>query len=434
MVYYSYMLQTKRTTFVIVLSGVYLALVLFVVPFEKKIALAACDDTDEDCLNDQVSKIEKKLKQETKELNALTNDLNQVSSSLTSTQQLILRVQNLLNQTEHTIEQKEKEIANMEQQLILEKYVLKGLLQEIYLIGDMPLSAILLTKNDFMTLLHSEEGLLSTQDKMQSVIREIADMRKKVEQEKVSLEDTKADHAELLAIKNKQKQALVFEKNEIEDDLEAQQATVAELQSKLNELKGDLNKLLGKSYDAKNIKDAIKFAASKTGVREGFLFGMLSVESRLGASVGGCDYKQSRMSAYRLGIFKEIASELKYDYKKLKVSCPPRSYKGTGGAMGAAQFMADTWKGYKSVIASRTGHNPPAPWNLTDGVMAMASKLSNDGGSKDGKTTITSPCNGKKVSVKWETYASMRYLGWSCYALNNYAKTIQSLSGNYKNL
>ncbi|MFZ2299541.1 MAG: hypothetical protein WAW00_00185, partial [Candidatus Moraniibacteriota bacterium] len=97
-------------------------------------------------------------------------------------------------------------------------------------------------------------------------------------------------------------------------------------------------------------------------------------------------------------------------------------------------FMSDTWSGYKNTIASRTGHNPPDPWNLTDGVMAMASKLANDGGAKDGKTTITSPCTGKKVSVKWETYASMRYLGWSCYALNNYAKTIQSLSGNYKNL
>jgi len=66
--------------------------------------------------------------------------------------------------------------------------------------------------------------------------------------------------------------------------------------------------------------------------------------------------------------------------------------------------------------------------------VAMASKLANDGGAKGGNTTIKSPCTGKKVSVKWETYASMRYLGWSCFALNNYAKTIQSLSGNYKNL
>jgi membrane-bound lytic murein transglycosylase B len=44
--------------------------------------------------------------------------------------------------------------------------------------------------------------------------------------------------------------------------------------------------------------------------------------------------------------------------------------------MGVAQFMPDTWNAYKARVASATGHNPPNPWNLTDGVMAMAKKLS----------------------------------------------------------
>lgn len=424
------MKKQKKNIFFPLMRGAVCA--LFFLAFAGSMPVYAAEDAGD--IENDISRIEKKLKQETQELNTLKQDLNQINSSLTSTQQLILKVQNLLNQTEQTIEQKEGEIANLEKQLTLERHVLRGLIQEMYFTGDIPLAGIMLSENDLLGLIQGNDSLFSIQEKMQEVIREITEVRTKVADEKLSLEDAKADHAELLVIKNKQKQALVSEKVETEDDLEEQQATIAELQSKLQELKGDLNKLLGKSYDAKNIKDAIQFAASKTGIRAGFLFGMLSVESRLGASVGGCDYKQSRMSAYRLGIFKNIAKELDYDYKKLKVSCPPASYKGTGGAMGAAQFMSDTWSGYKSTISSRTGHNPPDPWNLTDGVMAMASKLANDGGTKDGKTTITSPCNGKKTSVKWETYASMRYLGWSCYALNNYSKTIQSLSGNYKNL
>lgn len=426
------MTKTAHGAFLIALGGVFMAL-LFVVPIKNASVSAVGCDTESEC-NDELDSLEKKLKKETADLNALKQDLNQIDSSLTSTQQLILRVQSLLNQTEQTIGQKEKEIANLEQQLVLERHVLTGLIQEMYLNSSVLLPEVMLSSSDFFGFLQGNDNLFSTQEKMQSVIRDINEMRTKITDEKLSLEDTKKDHETLLQIKNRQKQALVSEKIETQDDLVDQQATVAEIQSKLNELKGDLNKLLGKSYDAKNIKDAIQFAASKTGIREGFLFGMLSVESRLGASVGGCDYKQSRMSAYRLGIFKSIASELDYDYKKLKVSCPPASYKGTGGAMGAAQFMSDTWSGYKSIIASRTGHNPPDPWNLTDGVVAMASKLANDGGAKNGNTTITSPCTRKKVSVKWETYASMRYLGWSCYALNNYSKTIQSLSGNYKSL
>ncbi len=385
-------------------------------------------------LEDDIEKYEKKYNEEVKELNALQQNFNQISSNLTSTQTAILRVTNLLNQTAQTIDQKQTEITNLDNQLTFERKILGGLLQELYLSDATPLAEVILTKEDVASLFQNKDGLLSTQEKISSVIDDISDTKNKLTEEKTSLEDVKKDHEELLTLQNKQKQTLVSQKLDVQEDLEDQQATVSELQSKLNEMKGDLNKLLGKSYDAKNIKDAIEFASDRTGIREGFLFGMLSVESRLGASVGGCDYKQSRMSAYRLTIFKEIASDLDYDYKKLKVSCPPRNYSGTGGAMGAAQFMSDTWKGYKSVIASRTGHKTPDPWNLTDGVMAMASKLANDGGAKSGSTTITSPCTGKKISVKWETYASMRYLGWSCYALNNYSKTIQSLSGNYKNL
>ena len=43
--------------------------------------------------------------------------------------------------------------------------------------------------------------------------------------------------------------------------------------------------------------------------------------------------------------------------------------------MGAAQFMSDTWWGYKDDIADATGNNPPNPWDLLDGVVAMALKL-----------------------------------------------------------
>ncbi len=397
-------------------------------------APASHADDSADDLQDDIAKYEKKYQEASQKLGAIQNSYNQISANLSSTQATIARVQNLLNQTTQTIAQKEAEIANLDNQLTLQKKVLSTLIQELYLTDATPFAEVILTKEDVASLFQNKDGLLSTQEKISAIIEEINDTKSKLGDEKSSLEDAKKDHEDLLVIENKQKQTLVSQKLDVQDDLEAQQATVSELQSKLNEMRNDLNKLLGRSYDAKSIKDAIEFASDRTGVREGFLFGMLSVESRLGASVGGCDYKQSRMSAYRLTIFKEIASDLDYDYKKLKVSCPPRNYAGTGGAMGAAQFMSDTWKGYKSIIASRTGHKTPDPWNLTDGVMAMASKLANDGGAKSGSTTITSPCTGKKISVKWEVVASMKYLGWSCYGLNNYSKTVQSLSGNYKDL
>ena len=119
------------------------------------------------------------------------------------------------------------------------------------------------------------------------------------------------------------------------------------------------------------------------------------------------------MNDHRKKVFKEICDDLDHNYKKMKVSCPPSNYKGTGGAMGVAQFMSDTWKGYEDKIASKTGHNPPDPWSLTDGVMAMAIKLANDGA-----------LNGKSG----ECAAAKRYLGgnhqWYCdkvlYWADNY--------------
>ena len=55
--------------------------------------------------------------------------------------------------------------------------------------------------------------------------------------------------------------------------------------------------------------------------------------------------------------------------------------------MGVAQFMPDTWNAYKSSVTEKTGHHPPSPWNLTDGVMAMALKLSRTPGVTEGKKT-----------------------------------------------
>lgn len=416
------------------MSGVLFTLV-FLVLGSSPVVFAEEDAGD---IENNISKLEKKLKKETQELNALKQGLSQITSSLTSTQTLIQRVQNLLNQTEQTIGQKEKEIANLEQQLILERHVLRGLLQEMYFRGDMPLADIVLTEADFLSLLQGSDNLFSTQEKMQEVIRSISEMRAKVTDEKASLEDAKADHAELLALKNKQKQALVSEKVETEGDLEEQQATIAELQAKLNELKGDLSKLTGKSYNAKDIREAVEFASGRTGVPRGVLYGFLKKETNLGANTGQCTYKEVEkvaVSRYRVllkknkkwqnsidllykrqGIFYDIVKTLGYSKDK-KVSCspPPSSYIGQGGAMGVSQFMSDVWRGYESRITAATGRSKPDPWSLTDGVMAMALKLKGAGATSDKPSVIKS--------------ASINYLG----TFNkNYYEGIVYWSKNYK--
>ena len=402
--------------------------------FMESRPVAAEESADE--IENDIKKIEKKYEKEIAELKALQQNLGQIDSSLTSTQQLIQRTQTLLDQTAQTISQKEAEIANLENQLRLEKSVLRGLIQELYFADTVPLAEVMLDNAELISLLQGKDNLLSIQERMQEVIRSINEMRSKVLSEKTSLEGVKQDHEELIVLKNKQKQTLVSQKVGVQANVNNQEATVAELQKKLNELKSDLSVLTGKSYDAKDIKEAVEFASGKTGVPKGVLYGFLKMETNLGANTGQCTYKKAKedaMNRYykkdkkkyknsiallekRHGIFLDIVDDLGYSKDK-KVSCTPSGYVGQGGAMGVSQFMADVWNGYAPQVRSYTGHKTPDPWNLTDGVMAMALKLKKAGATSDSSSAI------KKASIN--------YLG-TYYA--NYYNGILYWSKNYKKL
>ncbi|MEF3692153.1 MAG: lytic murein transglycosylase [Candidatus Moraniibacteriota bacterium] len=392
-----------------------------------------CEEEKDD-IEDEIDKLEKKIDKTEAEKAKLDGLLRKVQGAVYTTEQAIAKTEKQIQETEKNIKNKEKYLKDLEESMERKKEALKIMMQNSYYDADQPLLFGFFDRLNFLETVIDLDNNLRIKEEVIVLMDEIKKDKESVENETIELSLTIEEKEELLNIKESQKKALEREAYGIAEEVEEKADSIESLRSKLSETKNDLNKLLGKTYDTDDIKDAIKFASKQTGVRKGFLFGMLSIESRLGASVGGCTYKQSRMSGTRAEIFKDICEELDYNYKKQKVSCPPSSYKGTGGAMGAAQFMPDTWKAYEKKIANATGHNPPDPWNLVDGVMAMALKLENDGATKSGKTTITNPCDGKKISIKWEEYASLRYLGWSCYGLTNYAKRVQALSGNYDQL
>lgn len=391
----------------------------------------AAEDADE--IEEDIEELEKKYDKELKKQAALAQNLNQISSTLTSTQQAILRVQNLLSQTTQTIEQKEMEIDNLDKQLKLERTVLGHLLQELYVSDTTPLIEIILAEEEIANFFQNEDGLLSTQERMTAIIEEINTTKGKITEEKSSLEEAKKDHEELLTIQNKQKQTLAYQQLEVKEDLAEQEATLSELQEKLQDLKGDLSALTGKSYDAKDIREAVEDASKETGVPKGVLYGFLKMETNLGANTGQCTYKEvekvsiARYKKYgkkyqasinllykRQEIFYEIVDELGYSKTK-KVSCSP-NYIGQGGAMGVAQFMADVWRGYEAQITAKTGHKNPDPWNLTDGVMALALKVRKAGATSDSPSAI------KKASISYLGAFNKGYYEGILYWSKNYKK------------
>ncbi|HLN19238.1 MAG TPA: lytic murein transglycosylase [Patescibacteria group bacterium] len=192
--------------------------------------------------------------------------------------------------------------------------------------------------------------------------------------------------------------------------------------------------------EIKEIEKHAQFASEKTGVNKDFLMGMLVVESAAGQNVGQCDYgevEQDAQKSHDEGLLSEkawqtfldrkktienLAGELGYNPKEMKVSCNPAKYVGTGGAMGPGQFMPDTWLEYKDRVAEVVGKKTPDPWNARDSIVAMALKVSDVPGVKE-------------KDVLCEKKASKLYLsGTTSLEYDWYANEIQYWKNNYHQL
>ena len=382
----------------------------------------ATSDTEKvDDVKEDIGSVQEKLESEQKKKSQLEQELGNIQKSVTNAQQEINKTQVYVDSAKAEISRKEAELASLERKIEFQKKILANLVVELYYYQKNSTLNIILGSEDLATALGNFDRLFSFDEKVLGMIDEIKSTKNKVAGEKENVAKIKEDQERLLSLKEDQKQNLVVNKIETQQNIQEKEATIGELQGKLTKLQGELSGLLGTSYDAKDIQDAASFASKASGVRKDFLLGMLVIESDLGRFTGGCLAEKSKMSSYRLGIFKNICKELDYNWKKQKVSCPPKGYTGTGGAMGVAQFMSDTWMGYKSSIASKTGHNPPDPWNLTDGVTAMGLKL-----AKGGATKKSGECNAAKLYLSGTT--SSKY-NWYCDKVLYWAKNYEDKLG-----
>lgn len=391
-----------------------------------------------DQIKDEAEEIEEKIKKTEKALAKDQQTLGQIQGAVTSTVKEINKTQSVILETEKNISRKEAEIKNMTDKIELQKEVLKGLLQETYYNQTQPVLKIVLTNTNLSDVFSDTDHLLTVEDKIKEISSEIAEAKSKVQQDKSELASIKEEHEEILDEKVDKKQELVAVQSDVLEKIESKEATLSKLQKQLSELQGDLNALSGKSYNAKDIREAVEFASGKTGVPEGVLYGFLKMETNLGANTGKCTYKEVEKVAVanykrllksnkkwqasidllykRQDLFYDLVDDLGYSKDK-KVSCTPnpKNYIGQGGGMGIPQFMSDVWKGYSPRISANTGHKTPDPWDLTDGVMAMALKLRGAGATSDSSSAI------KKASIN--------YLGTFN---NNYYSGIVYWSKNYK--
>lgn len=371
-------------------------------------------------IKDDISDLQKKLDQATKKKQSLEQNLNQIKTSLGATLSAIGKTKALLKETTDVIRRKELEVQLLEENIRFKKEMLMALMQEIYYNADKPLAAVVLGESDFSGALDEASNVSHLSEKVKSILDEVQGLKGQTESEKNNLESMKKENERVLAEKAAQQQALANDAAETQADLKDQEATIAELQKKMNKLKGELSSLLGSNISTNDVMEAAAIASKATGVRKAFILGELTQESGLGRFTGGCLYKNTRVKPADKTAFTSIMKELGYDVNKKKISCSP-GY-GYGGAMGIAQFMPTTWLGYKAKIASMTGHNPPDPWSVTDGVVGMAIKLANAGA-----TSKSGEFNASKVYYCGSARSS--YWNTKC---NDYAKNVQRLASGYE--
>lgn len=392
----------------------------------------ASEDTIED-LQDDVEKVKDKIKKAEAKKAALEQEVGALSTTLSQTERVIAETQIKIKQAENVIERKAAEIELLEAQMKEERFLLVELIQDLYYEGYATLPELFFSQDDFVSLINHPDQILSVKERIVALLDSLESRYVETETEKGTLEEARADHQKLLAQKASEKRTLAADRAEVLDEVESQEKTISRLQKELGELQGDLATLTGKNYNAKDIREAVEDASDETGVPEGVLYGFLKMETNLGANTGQCTYKEvekvsvARYKKYgskykasinllykRRDIFYDIVDELGYSKTK-KVSCSP-NYIGQGGAMGVAQFMSDVWRGYEADIRSKTGHKNPDPWNLTDGVMAMALKLRKAGATSDSSAVI------KKASINYLGNFNSHYYNGIVYWAKNYKK------------
>lgn len=359
--------------------------------------------------DDSVKELESKIKKEEAARDKLEQELNSIQSSVNSTRSQIQKIEGLIEQADENIARSKNELELAAKRIDLQKESLKNIIQEAYYNQKIPILFSILNEDSLAKAFSEADSLIIINQRVYDTIEDINKSKIEIENKSKEIEAMKQDQEKILDIKENIQQNLLADKTDTQQDIAEKEATIGELQQKLSELQGDLNQITGNSYNAKDIKEAVEYASKKQGVPKGVLYGFLDQETAMGVNTGQCTYadvekvsvpgykkygKKYKASIDRLykrwDLFKGIVKDLGYSKNK-KVSCTisfAKAGPNQGGAMGVAQFMSDTWLGYEARVAANTGHKKPDPWNLTDGVMAMAIKLRNAGATSDSKLAI----------------------------------------------
>ena len=356
-----------------------------------------------------------------KALQTSQQNLSQIQSAVATTQQKINQSKTVIANTAQAISEKQQEVIDLNNKIELQKQLLTGFMQELYYSQSQTPMDVALSDGSFLDIFGNADHLQTMSDKIMQVVSDINDTQNQVEADKEGLAQTKAQHEQIVVQTANVQQGLLSDQADTQQDIESESQTIANLQQELMVMQGDVGQVTGKSYSIDQIWSAVKKASSNTGVPKGFLMGILGTESHFGSNIGGGTYKTD-MNPNQRSTFVSLCSSLGYNPSKMPVSkrvCyntgAADGCGGWGGAMGVEQFIPTTWMAYSDDVSRKTGNSPADPWNLDDGITAMAIKLSNTPGVTSGSTSAL-----KQATCSYLGACNASYIASVMYWANNY--------------
>ncbi len=355
-------------------------------------------------LQRQIGEYQKQILESSGKAQTLSGEIGRLNAQIGKIQLEVKSLSLAIGQTDSEITTTQKSIQQTETEMEAHKRALGQTLQVIYQIDQQNLTQVLLRNDRISEFFGTIQNLDEVQNSLNANITALKALKADLGNKQSSLEEKRTELGELKALQESQRKTLDQNKStkdkllkQTKGDEAKYQTLVKQTQQQIERIREQVSSL---QQSGVAVEDVIKFGqltAKRAGIRPAFLIAILEIESRLGKSTGTGNWNDDMYLCYiRLAqqypakrdtylkraetekaAFFDIVTRLGLDPNSVKVSKEP-SY-GCGGAMGPAQFIPSTWKGYEERIRNATGHAVPNPWSIEDSFTAASIKLANDG-------------------------------------------------------
>jgi peptidoglycan hydrolase CwlO-like protein len=368
--------------------------------------------------------------------NTLKGNVTLLNAQIAAAEAQIKQKNLAISQLGAQIQAKAATIVQLSARIAAGKESLASMLRQESQLDDSSIVEVAFGDQDVSSFFADVDAFTTVGEKLQVLFAQIQTTQAQTETQKEQLaaqqnatQDAKFDiqtkQAQVAVNKTQQQQLLAITTNQesqYQKLLAANQAKAAQIRAALFPLR---------DAGAIQFGAALQYAQAaqrSTNVDPAFVLAILTQESNLGANVGQC-YLTDDSTGSGVGKntgtafanvmnptrdvppFLALANQLGFDPHHQVVSCPIASAGGYGGAMGPGQFIASTWVGIASRVATARGKAVASPWDPQDAITAMSIFLGDKGalgGSYSAEHTAAAKyyAGGNWAGRQGQTYAN----------------------------